>query len=478
MTHKSIRLTLSLLTLGGLLLAACGGGATPTQAPPPTQPPAEQPTQPPAAGEKVKVVIFVGMGTGTDPDQIDAQTQLAEKFNSAHDQIEIEFLIVPHEEYATRYLAMLSGGNAPQLVGPNGVQSVAEFFDTWEDITPYIQAENYDLSDFYGPAVTLNEYPDKNTGLPLGLYPSFIFYNKDLFDAAGLDYPTHDFDDTSWTMDKLREDAMKLTLDKNGKNAAEADFDPENIVQFGYDDSWDGMRGTLTMWDAPTIGRPVSDDYKTALVNSPEWLYGLQWLSDGIWEDHFVGSLAVQQARDAVGVDPFGPGTTAMFYSHTWFMAEGLKELSFEADIAPLPFNQKGHRIARIDADNFTIPKDAQHKQEAWEVMKWLASPEIIVEVCQIYGCIPARKSVQEQYLETLKQDYPGIDYDVIFRSIDYLDDPNNEAFVPEWSKIDEALNNSLSLVYTGDEKDAKKVLDGANAEVQKVLDEYWAAHP
>ena len=58
MTHQSIRLALSLLALGGLLLAACGGGATPTQAPPPTQPPAEQPTQPPAAGEKVKVVIL------------------------------------------------------------------------------------------------------------------------------------------------------------------------------------------------------------------------------------------------------------------------------------------------------------------------------------------------------------------------------------------------------------------------------------
>ena len=90
---------------------------------------------------------------------------------------------MPHTEYATRYLAMLSGGNAPQLVGPNGVSTVAEFFDTWEDVTPYIKAENFDLSDFYGPAVELNEYPDKNTGLPLGLYPSYLYYNKDLFDA-------------------------------------------------------------------------------------------------------------------------------------------------------------------------------------------------------------------------------------------------------------------------------------------------------
>ncbi|HEX9386425.1 MAG TPA: extracellular solute-binding protein, partial [Anaerolineales bacterium] len=369
-------------------------------------------------------------------------------------------------------------GNAPQLVGPNGVSTVAEFFDTWEDVTPYIEADKYDLSDFYGPAVDLNKYPDKNTGLPLGLYPSYIYYNKDLFDAAGLDYPTHDFNDKSWNMDKLREIAMQLTLDKNGKNATDPDFDPANIVQYGYDDSWDGMRGTLADWGAENVGRPTTSDYKTAVANSPEWIQGLQWMSDGVWKDHFIGSAEVQAGRDSAGVDPFGPGTTAMFYSHTWFLAEGLHDLSFSADIAPFPYNPKGERIARIDADNFTIPKDAKNKQEAWEVMKWLTSPEIIVDVCRIYGCIPARKSVQEKFLAQLKTDYPGIDYDVIFKSIDYLDKPNNEEWIPEWGKIEDALNNGLSLMYSGEEKDATKILNDANAEVQKILDEYWAAHP
>jgi multiple sugar transport system substrate-binding protein len=165
-----------------------------------------------------------------------------------------------------------------------------------------------------------------------------------------------------------------------------------------------------------------------------------------------------------------------MFYSHTWFLAEGLHDLSFAADIAPFPYNPKGERVARIDADNFTIPKDAQHKQEAWEVMKWLTSPEIIVSVCRIYGCIPARKSVQDQFLEQLKADYPGIDHEVIFKSIDYLDNPNNEAWIPEWGKIEDALNNGLSLVYSGEEKDATKVLTDANAEVQQILDSYWVA--
>jgi multiple sugar transport system substrate-binding protein len=84
---------------------------------------------------------------------------------------------------------------------------------------------------------------------------------------------------------------------------------------------------------------------------------------------------------------------------------------------------------------------------------------------------------VESQYIEQLKTDYPGIDYDVIFKSIDYLDNPNNESWIPEWGKIEDILNNGLSLVYSGEGKDATKVLTDANAEVQQTLDEYWVAH-
>jgi hypothetical protein len=133
---------------------------------------------------------------------------------------------------------------------------VAQFFDSWGDVAPLIEAEGFDTSDFYGPAVELNQYPDKTVGLPLGLFPSFTFYNKDMFDAAGLDYPTHDFADASWNLDKLRELAMELTLDANGNNATSPDFDPENIVQWGWDDSWTDAR-FLTRFGAPNVGCPA-----------------------------------------------------------------------------------------------------------------------------------------------------------------------------------------------------------------------------
>jgi multiple sugar transport system substrate-binding protein len=470
---------IGLLLIASLALVACGGSTTEEPAaeePAAEEPAVEEPTEEPAApAEKAKVVIFIGMGTGTDPDQIAAQEALAEEFNSTHDDIEVEFLIVPNEEAPERYLAMLAGGNAPQLVGPNGTSTISQFLDTWADMTPFIEADNVDMSDFYGPVLELNKFPGKNVGLPLGIYPSFIFYNKDLFDAAGVDYPTHDYSDTSWTMDSLREMAMKLTLDANGNDANSPDFDPDNIVQWGYDDSWASGREAMATWDAPNVARPTTDDYKTAVANSEEWVYGLQWISDGIWVDHFIPDYAGQEAYYAVGGDPFGGGLVAMFHSHTWFFPEGLVDLPFEYDIAALPYNQKGTRVAPIHADNFTIPDAAENKEAAWEVMKWLTSAEHVMDVCQIYGCLPARQSVESEFRQVLADRWPALDLDVVYTAVDYLDNPHHESWVPEWGQVEDAVNYGMDLVYSGENTDAQSVLDDVNDQVQTILDEYWA---
>lgn len=429
----------------------------------------------PASGDPVKVTIFVGFGTGTDPLQVTAQEELAKKFNESHTDIQIEFLIVPHDEATERFLAMVAGDNAPQLVGPLGVSTVAQFLDQWEDVTPYIAKDNYDMNDFYGPSVTLNKYPTVNAGLPLGLYPSFIFYNKDAFDAAGLDYPTHDYNDKSWDINAMHDAALKLTLDANGNDASSADFDAANIKQWGYADTWTDFRGQMTMFGAPSKGRPTSDDYKTAQVNSPEWLFGAQWLHNGVHKEHFMPDAAGQGAIDADSGDPFGGAHVAMWYSHTWYMGEGLTEVPFNWDIAPLFYNQNGERISRVHADLFTIPKNAKNKDQAWEVMKWLVAPEQIVAVCQIYGCLPARQSSEAEFQAALQARFPDIDHAVIFNAISYLDDPNHESWVPEWSKVNDVLNNSLTTLYTDPALDVNAMMETTNSDVQVILDEHWA---
>jgi len=471
---SKVFLLANLLAVAALLLAACGAPAAPTEKPATGEQPAA-PKAPVASGEKVKVTIFIGFGTGTDPDQVAAQEVLEKKFNDSHANIEVEFLIVPNTEATERYLAMTAGGNAPQLVGPHGISTIAKFKDQWEDITPYITKDNYDMSDFYGPSTTLNKYPDLNAGLPLGLFPSFIFYNKDAFDAAGLPYPTSDYADKSWNIDALREMAIQLTLDANDNTPNDPGFDPATIKQWGYADSWTDMRGQLTMFGAPTIGRPTSDDYKTAQFNSPEWIFGAQWLHNGIFKDHFIPDSAGLSAIDADSGDPFGGGHVAIWNSHTWYMSEGLNELPFKYGIAPLFYNQNGQRISRIHADLFTIPKSAKNKDAAWEVMKWLVAPEQIVDVCKIYGCLPARQSVEQDYLDYMKERFPGLEYDVIFTAIDYLDDPNHESWLPEWGKVNDTLNNFQTTLYTDANLDVAAVMQLTNEDMQKILDAYWA---
>ena len=485
MLNKKIVWFVVFVILISFSLTACGGaddGSTDSETPDTSSSEAEESTESgetesaTSSDEVVKVDIFVGLGTGTDPDQVAAQEALAERFNSTHDDIEIEFVIVPNDESVERLLAQISGGNPPGLVGPGGVDVAAGFFDLWEDVQPYIDAENFDTSDFYGAAVELYQYPDKTVGLPLGMFPSFLFYNKDAFDAAGLDYPTDDYSDTSWDMDALRELAMQLTLDANGNNATSPDFDPNNIVQWGFDDSWTDLRGFMTRFDPPGAGRPTSEDMITAMVNSDEYKYGLAWLNNAIWVDHFMADYTGQEALNAASGDPFGGGLAAMWYSHTWYMPEGLIDLPFDYEFAAPPFSQKGTRIARTHADTFYIPKSFEHKDASWEVLKWLTSEENIVEVCLVYGCLPSRQSVTDAYTQEMANRYGDHNYDVIFNSIDYLDTPHHESWMPDVERANDVLQADIyDLVFTEQVADTDALLDEANTQIQGIFDEYWA---
>jgi multiple sugar transport system substrate-binding protein len=497
---KKIVLVITLLLIAAFLLAACGVPTTPTAGSQmlPTEKPAVEPTKavPPTevkptaeptketaatpASAKRKVVYFIGFGTGTAPAQLDGQKALIKRFNDSHPDIEVEIMIVPNEEAIQRFTAMAASGNPPEILGAAGFATIGVLGDTGviQDLGPFIEKSKFDTSIFYGPVVDIMKsfFPTGQKALPFGIYPTMVFYNKDMFDAAGLPYPPHDYNDMSWTYAKVREYAMKMTLDKNGNDATSADFDPTQIAQWGFDDSWTDMRNYLTMWGAPGVGMVTTADMKTAIINQKEWVTGLQWLSDGIWKDHFIPDAAGQATYGAVGNgDPFSTGLDAMFLTHTWFMPEGLTGITFKYDLAPVPVAPTGKRIVRTDVDGFAMIKGSDQQEAAWEFMSWLVQPDQIVDVCLIYGCLPPIKSVEAKFRGIMEQKWPGLDYDVIYNGLNHLDNPHSDAYVVEQQKIGDVMNNALTEVYAGSQKDAKVLLDKVNVDVQKILDDYWA---
>jgi len=431
------------------------------------------------AQEPITVSILVGLGTGTDPDQQAAQVALAERFNSEHDDIQIEFMIVPFDEAQTRLITMLTEPeSAPGLVGPAGFGDLLSRADQYANINDFIEAENFDLSDFYAGTMDLMTDPDGGIkGLPLGLYPAFILYNMDLFDAAGVEYPPSDFSDESWTFDALRDLAMRVTLDENFNDATSEDFDPNAIIQWGYNDSWIDLRGRLAMWGAEFAGRPTNDDYTVAVANSEEWVAGLQWWSDAINVDYFVPNDEGQTLIDSTASGAIlDSGMVAMFYTHTWYLAEGVPNTPYPLQVAPAPFNPTGTRVSRAHLDTFAIPAVYPHPEAAWEVFKWLTSEENITEVCLIYGCLPGRASVAAEHRAILEELFPDLDLDVIYESANYVDNPHHETWYPGSERLGDELENIYAQVFFGESTDAQALLDAFNEELQAELDAYHSS--
>jgi multiple sugar transport system substrate-binding protein len=424
----------------------------------------------------VKITIFVGFGTGTEPEQIELHNQIAKEFNESHDDIQIEFITVPYEEHSTKFSTMLAGDMAPDIVMPIGVAGTAEFQDEWLDLKPYVERDNYDMSDFYGPAMELQYVGDKLIGLPLGVYPSAVYYNEDMFDAAGVPYPPHKFGDPDWTYDKLVEIAQKLTLDANGNDATSPDFDAEHIVQWGWDGwDWIPFRMVPSKFGGDSIG--MSEDYRTAEMNSKPWVDALQFVSDSVWKWHIRPSA---EEIDAVlgDMDALESGMVAMWEIHSW-MSYNYDTWSeaFNWNVAAIPAGPDGSIVDETNIDGIVIPSHSKHPDQAWEVVKWLTQPEVMERLTDSYGCIPARKSLAENWLSKMSEAYPNVDFQVFLDGIEYMDNPNYEAWVPDYGEVFDATEHAMELVLTGENTDVKAILDALNEEVQGYLDEYWAEH-
>jgi multiple sugar transport system substrate-binding protein len=305
--------------------------------------------------------------------------------------------------------------------------------------------------------------------------------NKDLFDEAGLPYPPQEYgapyvdengEEQPWTMDTLRELGMKLTVDANGNDATSADFDAENIVQFGYMDQFTDLRGVLTMWGAGSL---VGDDGKTAQVPD-NWREGAKWVYDAMWTDHFYPTDAYVNSDVLRQGNPFQSGNLAMAHVHTWFAAAwalGPDVIDFTWDTAAVP-EVNGQVTAKMHADTFCIPKGAKNPEAAFTVLTYLLSEDVAPKLLEIYGGMPARLALQEDYLATYSEKvFPGqeINWQVALDSIEFADNPNHESWMPSFQETSEAYTETWTKLAQEPGLDVDAELDALVEKLQTIFD-------
>ena len=194
----------------------------PTKAPVPptnTPPPTVIFGDAPIAG-RTRVVWYVGLGAGGDKDVIPKEQAWVEKFNKSQDKIQLVLQVVHNPESYDTLKAMIAAGNPPDIVGPVGKAGRASFSGAWLDIAPLAQKAGFKLDAYDKTLLDFTKDEGVQVGIPFALFPSFVYFNKALFDEARLPYPPQKVGDKyqgkDWNLDTFAELSKKLTVDKNG----------------------------------------------------------------------------------------------------------------------------------------------------------------------------------------------------------------------------------------------------------------------
>ena len=477
-----------------LVLAACGTAASPSPAgspassqaapPSPTAAPAitAEPLPETGPGPNGGTVVrwFVGLGAGGQPQQLQAEAEFVNEYNASQTDVYLALEIYNNNVAANILKTQIAAGNPPDIIGPVGVEGLNLFIDQLLDLQPLIDETNYSVEGVPQELVDFFKLGENNAtiGVPFGVFPSFIYYNKDLFDEAGLPYPPtkvgDKYDGKDWDMDTVREVAMKLTVDASGNDATSPDFDPANVVQWGFDMQFadNSPLAESSLFGASSF---VADDRKTAQIPEPIAV-GQQWFNDGVWKDHFIPNAAQINSDLLDKGSPFGSGNIAMVHSHTWFTccvypappAEP-KVKNFGFAIAP---SYNGKITAKLHADTFSILKSSKVPDAAFQALTALVGSE---ELLTLYGALPANPSQQQAFIDRTNANFPGqtLDWSVPQAMLEFPDIPNHQAWVPNYAKAKpawQAFQNKYRTTEGG--VDIAAELETLKTTLQGIFDE------
>lgn len=334
-------------------------------------------------------VVTLTMYTwGGDPDNETYRARL-DLFEAQNPNIKVELTTVP-TDYETKVQTMMAGGTAPDIV--QMAETVFTFGNKNQviDLTDYINKDGLNLEDRFGSAVNLYNIKGKQFALPDRGGNMINFYNKDMFDAAGVEYPTGD-----WTWADYLEACEKLTIkDDSGKT-----------IQYATT-----AVGSWTATWLPFIyqnGGSIVDVNGNPTLNTPE---NIEWLS--MWVEMVEKGYtptAEEFADLGIGGDAlFAQGKVAMNWTGFWLVSSLLEFPELNWDMAVPPMNKVASVMPFFSG--LGITEGSKHKDEAWEVIKFLTmTDEGQMPIVTNKQDIAAAKSVLES--DALLKDY--VDKDV-----------------------------------------------------------------
>lgn len=240
-------------------------------------------------------------------------------------------------------------------------------------------------------AVTVKSVDGKKIlGVGLSNQLVLLYYNKDMFDKAGIAYPPSTVEN-AWSWDTFVENAKKLTIDTNGKNAAEEGFNPKKIKTYGL--GFNCLMEFHQYWSLyANGGGVVSSDGKQFLWDSPKSIDGLQKIVDLMHKDH-VASQALNSWQSAIGsvADALGGGGYAMYTNGSWDLANLPNIKGVNTGVGVLPKMEKA--MTMNCGAPMVVYNSSKHINEAKDFYAYMVDPEKSLDLIKTGAWLPNEAS-------------------------------------------------------------------------------------
>ena len=241
--------------------------------------------------------VTITISTWAGVDEAAEMQVLIDEINASQSEYQIVHQPIPSDYFPT-VQTQLAGGTGADLYwldqNQMAIKSEGVLLPIDECVADAPAQTAGDLSDYYPGVLAVNQYEDQTYGLPWIAQPVVVYFNRGIFDAAGVEYPAD-----GWTWDDFTATAMELTQDTDGDG---------EIDQWGFtNNSWPPP--FIFIWQAG--GEPISADFTTSPIDSPEFISGFEFYLSTAYNPEMSPSREVI-AEQGFG-EMFKAGRIAMF---------------------------------------------------------------------------------------------------------------------------------------------------------------------
>ncbi len=356
--------------------------------------------------------------------------KMVDAFQAEHPNIKVVVETIGYSDYFTQMQTRVAGGTAPDCYELN-----IENFAAYASKGLLAEITSADVSGLNETALGAFNVGGKQFGLPESFSNVVLIYNKDLFDKAGVAYPTD-----SWTQDDLQAAAEAIrALDEN---------------TFGI---WQPITyNELFKVVAQYGGALLNEDKTEFTINSPENLKAAQALVDRVLVSNVQPNTAQQGGMG--DWDMFMSGRLGMIPTGIWAFQTFTENCDFAWDIAVEPGSTQ--KATHFFSNCVVMNPETKHPEEVATWLAWLAASTASADIRLAAGWdLPALKdlSALASYLEITPPD----NREAVFESLNYLVMP---PVIEDYALMSDIIGQKLAAAADGTIT-VQEALDQAQAE-------------